>query len=210
MVCTAEDNKNSIDTSDIIRLWDRSKSEIFRLQLLNAYWEDTKTDAFGEFMQGIPPDPMKNSGFKEYREGIAKKKIDGVRIINMQVLDLPISDALKFGIAFLRLSEESGQKSLFVERKNVADLVKGFRDFYMFDSKIVLNVIYDKDVEGRYLGTEKPITDPEEVSAYIKLRDGLVKAAVPMDDFLRLNGIIAFLVSFTMLSVQKVVPLLES
>lgn len=189
MVCTAEDNKNSIDTSDIIRLWDRSKSEIFRLQLLNAYWEDTKTDAFGEFMQGIPPDPMKNSGFKEYREGIAKKKIDGVRIINMQVLDLPISDALKFGIAFLRLSEESGQKSLFVERKNVADLVKGFRDFYMFDSKIVLNVIYDKDVEGRYLGTEKPITDPEEVSAYIKLRDGLVKAAVPMDDFLRLNGI---------------------
>ena len=189
MVCTAEDNKNSIDTSDIIRLWDRSKSEIFRLQLLNAYWEDTKTDAFGEFMQGIPPDPMKNSGFKEYREGIAKKKIDGVRIINMQVLDLPISDALKFGIAFLRLSEESGQKSLFVERKNVADLVKGFRDFYMFDSKIVLNVIYDKDVEGRYLGTEKPITDPEEVSAYIKLRDGLVKAAVPMGDFLGLNGI---------------------
>ena len=94
------------------------------MQLLNTYWEDTKTDAFKEFMKGKLIDPMENPGFKDFVDDIAKKRADGVNIVNMQVLDLPISDALRFGIGFLRVSEKNGQRSLFVERKDVTDLVK--------------------------------------------------------------------------------------
>ena len=110
----------------------------------------------------------------------------------MQVLDLPISDALRFGMGFLRVSEKNGQRSLFVERKNVTDLVKGFKDFYVFDSEIVMNIIYDKNLEGRYLGSEKIITDPKEVTRYTNLRDKLIEKAFPMEDFLKEHHIDIF------------------
>lgn len=191
---TAMTEESEIDRSisETIRLWNQSKREIFRLQLLNTYWEDTKTDAFKEFMKGKPIDPMENPGFKDFVEDIAKKRADGVNIVNMQVLDLPISDALRFGMGFLRVSEKNGQRSLFVERKNVTDLVKGFKDFYVFDSEIVMNIIYDKNLEGRYLGSEKIITDPKEVTIYTNLRDKLIEKAFPMEDFLKEHHIDIF------------------
>ena len=188
----AEKNKVDRSISETIRLWNQSKREIFRLQLLNNYWEDTKTDAFKEFMKGKLIDPMENPGFKDFVEDIAKKKADGVNIVNMQVLDLPISDALRFGIGFLRVSEKNGQRSLFVERKDVKDLVKGFKDFYIFDSEIVMNIIYDKNLEGKYLGSEKIITDPKEVTRYTNLRDKLIEKAFPMEDFLKEHHIDIF------------------
>ena len=162
------------------------------MQLLNNYWEDTKTDAFKEFMKGKLIDPMENPGFKDFVDDIAKKRADGVNIVNMQVLDLPISDALRFGIGFLRVSEKNGQRSLFVERKDVKDLVKGFKDFYIFDSEIVMNIIYDKNLEGKYLGSEKIITDPKEVTRYTNLRDKLIEKAFPMEDFLKEHHIDIF------------------
>lgn len=140
-------------------------------------------------MQGKQINPEENPGFKYFADIVARKKANGVDIINMQVLDLPISDALRFGIGFLRASEKSGQRSLFIERRSVADLVKWFQDFYMFDSKIVMNIIYDEKVEGKYLGAEELITDPKEVSRYVNLRNKMVKAAVPMEDFLKQHNI---------------------
>ena len=84
---------------------------------------------------------------------------------------------------------KKGKPSLFIERRSVADLVKWFQDFYMFDSKIVMNIIYDEKVEGKYLGAEELITDPKEVSRYVNLRNKMVKAAVPMEDFLKQHNI---------------------
>jgi hypothetical protein len=146
---------------------------------------DFEREAFDRFMDGKPVNFMEIPGFKEWIAGIAKKRASGARIINLNVLDLPLSDYIRFGINSLRISKKSGQESRFVERKQVLPLTRGFQDFWLFDSKTVMLVNYDK--EGHFLSESNPITDPEVVSKHILVRDGLVEASLPMEAFLRQN-----------------------
>lgn len=178
-----ESSKNAFQT-----LWDGAKHEIFRLQLLNTYWEDTRLPTFKEFMAGKPVDYINSPGYREWAVGMAKKRDEGVKIINLQVLDLPLSDALRFGIGFLRISEENGQHTLFVERQDVKETIKGFEDYYLFDSQVALPIIYDKDVEGRFIKFGSPVRG-QTASRYVEASVALVKAAVPMEEFLRNHGI---------------------
>ena len=78
-------------------------------------------------------------------------------------------------------------KSLFVERKKVNDVIGEFRDFWMVDSKVVVPVVYD----GNNLWVEegKPVTDQGEVAKYITLKEILLKAATPMENFIKVNNV---------------------
>jgi hypothetical protein len=172
-------------TDSFDELWNHSEKEIFRLQLLNAYWEDTKFKEFQDFLEGKHVDYSKIGGFKDWGVGLTKKRDAGVDVINLHVVDLPLKADLRFTIEFLKISEGNGQRSSFVERKDVRETVRGVQDFYMFDSRVVLPIVYDSKVEGRFLKFGKPITDPQAVSRYIKIRDALVKAAIPMEEFLK-------------------------
>jgi hypothetical protein len=170
-------------------LWREAKNEIFRLELLNVYKVASETEAFRRYMEGKPLNSLEAPGFKDWLSKIEDKTKNGVTIVDVQVLDLPMSDYLKFGITCASfLAEEKGEKFLFIERKNVSKLIRGFQDYWMFDSKTVIPMNYDE--EGSFISKGKPISDQNEISDYLKLKDKLLKIGMPMREFLRVNDII--------------------
>jgi hypothetical protein len=178
---------NSVKTfSD---LWSEAKVEIFRLELLNIYSIDYEIGAFNKYKQGKPVDVFKEvSGFNEWLSKAEQTVKRGVSIVDIQVLDLPMSDYIKFGIKYGSLfAEQKGEKFLFIERKNVSDLIKGFSDYWMFDSSTVMLMNYDS--EGHLLSRSNPIKRYSEVSRYLELKDKLLHIGIPMQKFLRDNDI---------------------
>ena len=116
------------------------------------------------------------------------KQKNNVRVLDIQVLDLPMSDYLKFGISCASfLAEEKGEKFMFVERNKVLNIINGVEDYWLFDSKIVMPMNYDKD--GRFISKGIPTNDQVIVSKYRYVRDALIKKSQFMVEFLRENNI---------------------
>lgn len=107
-----------------------------------------------------------------------------MRIIDLQVLDLPMSDYLKFGIEMgSSIAEQYGQRFLFVERDKVANLIARFQDYWLFDNKAVIPMNYDP--RGRFINKGTAITEPISLSKYIYLKTDLIKRGIPMHEFLK-------------------------
>ncbi len=120
----------------------------------------------------------------DYRE----KRGESVRIINMQVVDLPLNDYIKFGIKYyLNITSKSGQETFFIERKNVNELVRVFKDYWMFDSKRIIPMNYKE--YGTYISMGDPVIMDSVVNKYSELNDKLLDRAMPMSDFLDVNRI---------------------
>ena len=180
-------NPKVITETHFYACWNASTQEVFRLQLLNSYAVDFERVAFDNFMNGKSVNYLESPGFKEWIAKIREKRNEGVSVINLHVVDLPISDYFRFGIGFLRISEQSGQESRFLERKRAELLLKDFQDFYLFDSKTIMLVNYDD--KGGFLSLSNPITDPKTISRSICLRDELMKISIPMETFISQNNI---------------------
>lgn len=160
-----------------------SKKEIFRLQLLNTYDVESSKKSFEDYRRGKPINIDEIPGYKDWLSRIETKKKQGVRVINMQVVDLPLNDYTRYAVeVILPINERAGQESYFIERSKAADTVSGFQDFWMFDSEKVLLMDYDKN--GRFLGG-RVLTDTLSIARYVKLKHSLSKIAAPMKEFLQ-------------------------
>ncbi len=173
--------------SEFDRLWGTARNEVFRLQLLNIYADDTRSKDFKDFIEGKPVHYTSNEEAIAWSNEIAKKRADGVSYINLHVVDLPLSDGIRFGIGYLRFHAKNGMQSRFVERKDVTGIIEGFEDYWMFDRRIVVPVRYNK--ENLWVGVGDPIRDLDKLAKYVKLRNELVKMAIPMEDFIRKNNV---------------------
>ncbi len=183
-----ETDKKSSEPKTFKELWEGAKTEIFRLELLNAYNIDYEAEAFKRYKQGKPINSLDVPGFKEWLSKLEEKTKDGVAIVDIQVLDLPMSDYIQFGISGASFfAEEKGEKFLFVERKNVSKLITNFPDYWMFDSKTVMTMNYDSN--GRLISQGKPIDDSKEILRYLELKNKLLRVGIPMQEFLRVNRI---------------------
>ena len=166
--------------------WRDAKKEIFRLQLLNFYADDTCIPEFNQFLDNKFIDYEGVIGVKEWDKGLQDKKLQGVNIVNLHVTDLPLDNGLRFGVGFLRVHEKYGMRSWFVKREEVNDIIGGFRDFWMFDSKVVVPVIYNNNL---WVKENEPLTDHNEVAKYIALKEALLKVSTPMESFIRNNNV---------------------
>ncbi len=171
------------------RLWSESKIEIFRLELLNTYEIGYEADAFNKYKHGKRVNVFEEvPGFRDWLSKIERTAKRGVAIVDIQVLDLPMSDYLKFGIKYgSSFAEQRGEKFLFIERKSISELVDGFTDYWMFDSKTVMLMNYD--YEGHLISRSDPINNHTEIWGYLDLKDQLLKIGIPMQAFLKDNSI---------------------
>ena len=178
MVSSSEGN----DIWGIFRnLWDGTEKEIFRLQLLNSYAVEDEAEQFKRYLRGQPIELSEED--KEWIKNIEKKRILGTKNINLIVIDLPLSDYLKFAISTgFYEQQKAGRETLMVERKDVSGLITGFQDYWMFDSKDVILMSYDN--AGHFLGARTLDPAHKDISKYVRLRDELVKNAIPMAEFL--------------------------
>lgn len=165
-------------------LWNGSKSELFRLQMLSEYIVEEEKGDLELAKQGkFEEIYVKAAGWF----GMLKEK-EGqmVKNINLQVVDLPLSDYLVFEAGFMLKSEEFGRETFFVKREGVLELISGFEDFWMFDNRTVLVMKYDK---GVYLHKDVEVDNPEDVERYVELKEKLMKLALPLGEFLKVNNI---------------------
>lgn len=166
-------------------LWDDSEKEIFRLQLLNAYRVKSEEEQFRRYKQGLSIEIDAN--LQKWLDRLKKKTDEEVRNINMQVVDLPLTDYLKFEISSYPLQERFGRETFLAERSNVRELISGFQDYWMFDSKYVMLMNYDS--EGRFLDASFPALGPAELARYVSLKKELIEASEEMYEFFRMKGL---------------------
>lgn len=169
-------------------LWQSAKTDIFRLQLLNIYLVEQEAKAFRLYKSGKRVDGLETPGFKEWLSQIEETVKRGVRVIDIRVIDLPMSEYHRFVIStWAHFAKEKGEEIRFIEREKVAELVHGFEDYWMFDSDVVIPMRYD--AAGHFIEKGEQITDPKIVSKYAALKTRLDTIAVPMDKFLSANKI---------------------
>lgn len=166
--------------------WNEAKVDIFRLQLLDTYLVESEKENFDKYNRGEYVEDSQT--FIEWKNQIKEKSSQGVHIINMAVVTLPLSQYKKFGIATALLQTlKLGQESFYVEREKVSNEIKGFEDYWMFDRKVVIKMKYDE--YGHFLKMEDAISNAGEVKRYVILRDSLLKKALPLLKFLEVNNI---------------------
>jgi hypothetical protein len=166
------------------KAWKEAKKEIFRLQLLNEYLVKEEKESYEAYKKGkVIYDPE----IENTLEFIANKKAEGTRIINLLVVDLPLSTYAKYSIEMGYLFFlEKGEETFLVERSKVSDLVNDKRDFWLFDNSEVIPMLYHKD--GRLIGAAQPITG-KEVENYVRLKEELLAKATPLKEFLKENNL---------------------
>ncbi len=168
--------------------WIASKSEIFRLQLLNEYHVEEEEKVFNEYKEGKQVNLQNDINTIEWLKKLKNKKVEGVRNINLMVIDLPLSDYLKFSVnTYLLDQKRYGRESFFIEREKVAEIVRGVQDYWLFDNEKLLLMNYDNG--GHFLSASEPMTDMAIVSRYIRLKEAMLTKAMPMEKFLPINGI---------------------
>ena len=168
--------------------WIASKSEIFRLQLLNEYHVEEEEKVFNEYKEGKQVNLQNDINTIEWLKKLKNKKVEGVRNINLMVIDLPLSDYLKFSVnTYLLDQKRYGRESFFIEREKVAEIVRGVQDYWLFDNEKLLLMNYDNG--GHFLSASEPMADMAIVSRYIRLKEAMLTKAMPMEKFLPINGI---------------------
>lgn len=161
-------------------LYSGAKNEIFRLQLLNTYLVKDEEEWFNPYKNGefvpVPEDLW-------YFNTMERKKNEGVRILNLLVVDLPPSVYTKWVIdAVYTMTEKKGQETLMVERSKVANITGKEKDFWMFDNSTVMPMVYD--TEGHFLGAGKLIDNKNELGRYVQLKDKLLDVSTPLEKFI--------------------------
>ena len=166
-------------------LWNNSKHEVFRVQLLDEYKVEGEKELFENYKKGIiKEDP----GFKEWLTMIEDLTVKGVKLVNLLLVNLPLNEYVKFGIeSYLFSTVEKGQQVMMVERNKVNDIIKEIEDFWMFDRKVAIPLVYDND--GTFLGSRKDVTDEKDIKKLVRIEDSLVKVARPLQEFLNEHNI---------------------
>lgn len=151
------------------------------MQLLDTYRVPGEEEEFERYLKGEKVIPSK--GFEDWKKQIAESRSRGVRIINLLIVDEPTSDYIRFSIdTYLKETEKSGQETLIVKRADAQSFTKNAIDFWMFDSKTVVPMRYDK--EGHFLGTGKTVIGGTELDEYVRLRDALMEKAIGLGKFI--------------------------
>ncbi|MFD7510308.1 DUF6879 family protein [Streptomyces sp. NPDC059853] len=162
--------------------FDNAKSEWFRLEGLSSYKVDVEQPRLRAYLAGEPyashaaPSPWYEEIERRVREGIAFRKV--------RVLAGPLSEYERWECEWsYTATERLGQRTFIIDRSEVDTLpeLPPF-DWWMMDGRVVLRMHYDN--QGRFLGASA-IDDPEEVAAYVRLRDQALDLATPFPAYWR-------------------------
>lgn len=166
-------------------LWNNVKKEVFRLGLLDEYNIDEEREFFDAYKQGKI---IRSESLETFLTEIKRKHKNGIRMIWLQVVSLPLSDYLRFAIdgSYLQ-AQKQGVEFFMVTRDEVKELIGNVTDYWLFDNSVVLPMKYDDS--GRFLGEGNPALDKEEVRKYLVVKEGLLSAAVPLTKFLKNHNI---------------------
>ncbi len=162
------------------------KKEAFRLELLSYYNVEGERDSFKRFEEGIQVSPDKE--LLQFCKIISNFIKQGKRVVRVHVIPKKLTNYLKFEIktGYLPQLKAGAEIYLIYFDKYLDVLESDFNpnDFWAFDNNTVVKLMYDK--QGRFLN-EKLVENRDLLEKYIKLKNTLIKNAIPLNKWLKLN-----------------------
>jgi len=163
------------------RLFEAFASSAFRLETLQAYAIPEEAGLVADFLAGKPlPDwtPENN----EFMAQLAADTAAGKRWQRVHVIDLPLTDYLRYELAAYRCGAAAGEDIRILDRAEHAAFADVREDFWAFDlddpTRAAVAVMrYDPD--GRFLGVDRG----EDLDRYRRLRDLAWAHAIPLGDY---------------------------
>ena len=158
------------------KLWYNSRKEIFKLEVLPDYSED-HNEIYDLFLAD------KIDKAKEAIKEICIFDNPNIIFNRVHIVDLPLSEYLKFELVFYKVWQELGANIYFTtfEKVRKAIAIPILEDFLLFDDKHLIINKFDKST--KYLYSEYS-DQKNTVSDYIKFKIELMKIVEPMDEFI--------------------------
>ncbi|MDD5331778.1 MAG: hypothetical protein PHE43_03070 [Candidatus Nanoarchaeia archaeon] len=146
------------------------KKYAFRLELLQEYNIPNERKHFIKFLKTKIYTPSTNSEWIKLIKSANKRK---AKISRVHVIELPLSDYLKFEIRYYKINKNAGEQVFLLNKDKFKKIKPNIKsDFWLFDDEIVLKMKYDK--QGRFLGYKEIKRD---IQKYIDLKNKLLKIA---------------------------------
>ena len=155
-------------------------SHAFRLENLQAYAEPNESSPFNQYLRGVAPPP---DWTQEWCDMVAKHINAGRAMRRVHVVDLPLSDYMKFEIAHCYIyTGASGEEIRLIDRASLAPELASLchEDFWLFDKTTVMVNDYDT---SNQLYQARINHNPGIVARYVSIEEQLWSHAVPFLDF---------------------------
>ncbi|MDH6109292.1 hypothetical protein P3T36_000064 [Kitasatospora sp. MAP12-15] len=149
----------------------------WRLESRATYGSDRDGEGFRRWARG--EDPLTDPA-RPWCQNIRAQVEAGKRIERVRIADDPISAGQAYLLAVGWANVAAGEDIRHLPRRLAADLGVPLRDFWLFDSRILLEMHFDQ--ADNYLGAEL-IEDVAEVARACQIRDAAWHYAVPRDEF---------------------------
>lgn len=151
----------------------------WRLESRACYASDLVSPGYQRWAAG--EDPQADAG-RPWCQNIRAQVAAGKRIERVRIADEPITDGQAYLLAVGWANIEAGEDIRHLPRKVARSLDLPDRDFWLFDSRIVLNMHFDQ--ADNYLGAELT-EDPADVASACQIRDAAWHYAVAREEFAR-------------------------
>lgn len=165
-----------MDVNDIVQLYTEA-TDRFRLETLPQYLVPQEADELSAWRRGERrlDTPETLEWLREVRDDVAR----GERWWRVHVVDYPLSEYTRWELFSYQSNTMAGEEVFIADRSWSPELVDLREDFWLYDSRIAISMVYDND--GRFLRPEKR----EDYQRYLRMRDIAMKHSIPLSDFLR-------------------------
>ena len=165
--------------------FDTFRYTAFRLETLQAYdvpeLEAARIAAFREHRQMPERSPRTNPFLRK----IADSTAEGKRWSRVHVVDLPLSEYLRYELAAYRESARAGEHISITERQASPELATLHADFWLFDADTpyAVAMLMEYSPAGEYLGANVT-RDRAVILGCATARDLAARYAVPLERYL--------------------------
>lgn len=149
----------------------------WRLETRRAYASDRRGESYQRFLRGEDPQADPN---RPWCENIRTQVAQGKRIERVRVADEPITPGQAYLVDVGRTNVAAGEDVRHLPRTVADELGLPPKDFWLFDSRVVLLLHFDED--DVFLGAQL-VEDPEVVLEVVQVRDAAWHHAVPRAKF---------------------------
>ncbi|MFI5412532.1 MAG: DUF6879 family protein [Candidatus Micrarchaeales archaeon] len=169
------------------RLMENAKSQAFRFCISDRYSLSSEKELIENFSKSMLSTDVIKAHFVKEAELASRLVKNNVDLKIVQLVNIPLSDYIYYAIEKYRFMQSIGIKVYFIERYKFDHLQQpgGIQicDLDIIDDKVLL-ARYKTEGNQHTVSGGLLITENDIYSKYIKLKEEILKAAVPMDNFL--------------------------
>ncbi len=166
-----------MDLDDLRHIVGQAKESAFRLETLSQYLVPGEAERFAMWNAGEPLS-LRTPENSEWMARLQHDIVGGFRWYRVHILDQPLTSYLRFELYSYLEGVAVGNEIYVADRDSHPELTELHEDFWLYDDKIAVRMIYDD--EGRFLYPAR-IDDTEP---YREIRDTALRHAEPLTDYL--------------------------